>query len=352
MKKTNRLLDTNFITNSGNKAISSDHTQRENIKYLEKEISIASSTEELDYLLEMIDEKKIKLDGVSIFFPIFLALLSISGSVYGAHTLGASDIELWIFTFGIGFILFSLIYAYRHFVYLAPITVISETFYNKYTALKAGFRPIPIKPSSHAASMASYFKEFSRGSLQAFSEIDQWLEGHYQGTEHNFDYIYYRFKFERYTTTSQKLETRYGLIVNVPFTPNLQISNKKYETLSDNFKTSSLSFHKHCSIHTDNVHQSQKFLSPVMLQEIERNIPLFSDMAIEFNHLGQLCLSFTNHDVFLIKCLGTLVNISDFRFGLHQKQNTEKLMLLLEFIHTMLKYSDNNFEKSITSNKQ
>jgi len=223
-----------------------------------------------------------------------------------------------------------------------------------------GLQHIAINSKGKAREYGNRFRAFQLGDYSR--EIRSLLRGSYDGTDHSFSYEYYHFHYvnqriETYTTTDSKGNVRvrtrtvydhfdrYGFIVPFKFAKQLRISEGRLGFFSPKWKSSSVSFNKNFNVETANEFEAAKFLTPKILVEIESAGAALRGLDMEFNSLGELCFSFDNSNTLASQNAGSLANPAAFAKHISGHNVRANLDAALAFIHTLLKYSDNNFEQ-------
>ncbi len=240
------------------------------------------------------------------------------------------------------------------------LTELSAQIYYKSTLFDYGLKAIPVQPQVKAQELGGRFKAFQHGNYKR--EIKRWLEGKHAGSDHTFLYNHYHFHYvdqrtETYTTTDSEGRTttrtrtvydhydRYGFVVNFEFTESLRITESTFQFFQGSYKSSSISFNKKFNVDALNEHSAAKFLTPVIINEIEAAGGTLQSMDLEFNPAGELCFSFTDSNTIMGNSEFDLTQPEKFAQEIEGHQNQPKLQAALDFIHTLMKYSDNNFEE-------
>ncbi len=201
------------------------------------------------------------------------------------------------------------------------------------------------------------FGEFSQGDEKP--DLTACVGGFHHGPEHQFEYIYYTFEFtvvrgvdKNHPAASdldaaaiRTVEKRYGIVCDFPYARGIAIvgggGEFKYPA---RWKTSSRSFNAKFAVHAESEQAAARFLKPAVVLAIEAAASAFPKMNVEINREGKLCLSF-DKDLLQIARNSSLVHPGSFEFRLRNEKQAPGLTQALELIHTLLKYSDNNFER-------
>lgn len=201
------------------------------------------------------------------------------------------------------------------------------------------------------------FGEFAQGDED--QHLTSCLAARHRGPEHEFEYCYYSFEFtvvrhanfpdpvtkKISTTEVRSVEKRFGIICDFPYARGIAVVSGGGEfSYSANWKTASGSFNKRFKVRAGLEQDAARFLTPSVLLAIEEAAPALTQMNLEINLLGQLCLSFSN-DVLKTSRSSSLVHPTRFELRLKQESAAPGLNVALNLIHTLMKYSDNNFER-------
>lgn len=199
------------------------------------------------------------------------------------------------------------------------------------------------------------FGEFAHGDEDR--HLVACLSGRYLGDEHEFEYFYYTFEYTvvkdvtLYDPARKRMnhnemrtvERRYGIVCDFPYARGIAVVGGGGEfAYPANWKTASLAFNKRFRVLAGSEQDAARFLTPAMLLALEKMAPVLSHMNLEINSQGRLCLSFSN-DLLKIARSSSLVHPSRFELRLQQEAAAPIFMMALQLIHTLLKYSDNNF---------
>ena len=221
-----------------------------------------------------------------------------------------------------------------------------------------GLKHINVSPKGHARTLGTQFKAFLYGNHSR--EIETLLRGEYDGAEHSFRYDHYHFHYvnqriETYTTTDSKGNVRthtrvvydhfhrYGFIVDFKYASALRIAEGGLGFFQSGWKTSSISFNENFNVQADSEMEAAKFLTPKIMVEIEDAGRNLGGMELEFSNSGGLCFSFSDSNTLAARRKNGLANPADFAAEIAGHSSQPKLDNALNFIQTLMKYSDNNF---------
>jgi len=249
------------------------------------------------------------------------------------------------------------IYIYRRLSRKSAFTSLSDRIHYQSVLHDYGLEETPVR--AKAQGLANRFQAFRLGNHSR--ELKKLLHGRYHGDEHEFTYDYYHFHYvnrrtETYTTTDSKGNVRvrtrtvydhfdrFGFIVAFQFAKNLRISESGLSFFNKGWKSSSVSFNKNFNVRADSEMEAAKFLTPKLILEIEAAGKALTGLDMEFNSAGDLCFSFDDRNTLAKGRMHGLENPVDFEREIAGHSSQPKLDSALEFIHTLMKYSDNNFE--------
>ena len=191
-------------------------------------------------------------------------------------------------------------------------------------------------------------------------------EGKYAGKEHQFAYSYFHF-FSSIRHDDRTVRCNlYGVNVDFKFAKNILIAPSKSDAfwkqfprfsagdffkLPQSWRSSSITFNQIFQVSASDPQAAAKFLRPEILQTIEGLSNELEGLALEFNETGGLCLSCLDSDLIeppkkeWAEKRG-LEDIDEFILDLKESRRHKKLNGVLNHIHTLMKYSDNNFEQN------
>ena len=254
-----------------------------------------------------------------------------------------------------------VVYGTLRFRRKSSLTGLSDKIHYRTSLFDYGLKPVPFSGKSKARDLGGQFKAFQLGNYSR--EIRELLRGEYKGAEHSFSYDHYHFHYvnrrtETYTTTDSKGNVRvrtrtvydhfdrYGFIVDFNYARSMRISEGGLGFFQKGWKSSSVSFNKHFNVAADSEMDVAKFLTPKVLVEIESAGQALRGMDLEFNNSGALCFSFDDSNMIAANRMGGLENPAAFAEQVAGHSTQANLDAALDFIHTLMKYSDNNFEQT------
>lgn len=195
--------------------------------------------------------------------------------------------------------------------------------------------------------------EFKRGNYSR--SITEGYTGHYQGNTYAFDYIFYHFHYvdkrtERKTDseghTVHYHYDRYGIELNFRLVRQLAIASELFCGFGGKrYKTSSNHFNRHFKVITGDEMTAARFLKPAVVLVCEEIADKFKGLNLEFNKQGGLTMSFDNKKVLHRRRQFDLNYPDEFIHEISEKNSLPELYAALDFIHTLMLFSDNNFRE-------
>ncbi len=237
------------------------------------------------------------------------------------------------------------------------LTDLSDTIQAKTILFDNNLQDVPTGAKLAAKRLGNSFNDFQRGNH--LREIKRTLKGHYDGQEHSFDYRHYHFHYvnkrlETYTTTvngKTQVRTRtvydhfdrFSLIIPFKFARDIAIVQDRNKHRGIFWETASIDFNKKFGVYAKTEEIAAKFLSPKIIIEIQKLEAFHSNLNLEFNQKGDLCLSFSNGDILRAIRHHGLDEPTAFIEEIKGHTQLGKLDTTLNIVHTLMKYSDNNF---------
>lgn len=201
------------------------------------------------------------------------------------------------------------------------------------------------------------YAEFRRGNYSR--KITEGYEGHYQGDTHAFDYAFYHFHYvdqRTETETDSKGNTktrtvydhydRYGIALDFRLVRQLAITGKAISGFKgERYKPSSNRFNRLFKVAAGDEMAAARFLQPAVVLACEEAATHFKVLNLEFNGDGGLCMSFDNNKVVYGEPQYDFNAPDGFMREVGTVNVLPELRAALEFIHTLMVFSDNNFRK-------
>lgn len=238
------------------------------------------------------------------------------------------------------------------------LTGLSDLIHAKSSLFDYGLTEQPYHPEHKTAELHRRFGSFRQGNHQ--NKIKRLISGTHKGAEHNFPFEYFHYHYvnmrvETYTTTDSEGRTqtrtrtvydhfnRYGFILPFPYAKGLRVSESRLNFFKSGWKSSSLDFNKKFSVQADSDMVAAKFLTPKILSEISKAGAALGSMDLHFTAQGELCFSFDNSNTLSGHRRSGLKTPQAFKQEITEHNNLKALDEALEFLHRLMKYSDNNF---------
>lgn len=237
------------------------------------------------------------------------------------------------------------------------LEVLSDQIAEKWLWLELGLTDQSYMAGSLWQQWRFVFGEFLRGDED--QHLKSCMLGTYRGTDHEFEYVYYGFEYTMVndvtigdpmskranSTQVRRVVTRYGIVCDFPYALGVAVVGGGGEFhYPARWKTASPGVNSRFNVHAESEQEAARLLSPVVVMAIEKAAPAFASMNLEINRTGKLCLSFGN-DLLKVQRHGSLAHPFRFERALRRSQQAAALTRALELIHTLLKYSDNNFAR-------
>lgn len=211
--------------------------------------------------------------------------------------------------------------------------------------------------SSFESQLFNDYCEFRRGNYSR--KIKKGYRGNYKGSLHTFDYTVYHFHYvdkrTKYVTGSNgntRARTvydhynRYGIALEFRFVSLLAITGKSISGFKGKcYKTSSNQFNRLFKVVAQDDMVAARFLMPAVVLACEEAANEFESLNLEFSSVAGLCMSFEDGDVVYGDSQFDFNSPDDFMCEVREYNSLPKLRAALEFIHTLMMYSDNNFRK-------
>jgi hypothetical protein len=257
---------------------------------------------------------------------------------------------LAIVCFVISLIMVTIVFSARK-----KVTDIAALAYKKDAMLDNNLK---YKAPFNSEEMRIRFSELNRGNhSRHFKEV---VGGEFKGEDQQFSFEYYHFHYvdKRTVTTRQgkRMRTktvydkydRYGIIVPFGYCKSLQIfSFRPSQLYKLTLSSGSIAFDKTFKIRASDELAATKFLKPAVVVAISDMAGFLSQMNIEIDATGLMCLSFSDRNMIMGNQRYDLSDPASFYDELAGQTSLRKLDRTLRFLHQLFKHSDNNF-KDIT----
>lgn len=238
------------------------------------------------------------------------------------------------------------------------LTSLSDMIHAKSSLFDYGLTEQPYHPEHKTVDMQRRFGTFRYGNYQ--NTIKRLVAGTHKGSEHSFTFEYFHYHYvnqrvETYSTTDSEGRTRtrtrtvydhfdrYGFSLPFPYTRGIRISETMLNFFKSGWKTSSIDFNKKFSVQANVEMDAAKFLTPKILSEISKAGDALSCMDLNFTAARELCFSFDNGNTLSGHRHTGLETPTAFMKEIAEHNNLKALDAALEFLHRLMKYSDNNF---------
>lgn len=226
---------------------------------------------------------------------------------------------------------------------------LSEQIHQRSRLFDYGLEPVEHSELPDFKGFYRQFHIFEHGTY--ISKVHLLLSGQYQGTDHTFSYRYFHITYTK-TGQSKGAEThvrphsRCGFIVPFSFVKNLRISDHALKLFKPTWNSGSNQFNVRFAVEASDDLATAKFLKPALLKEIEAAGTVLSYMDLEFNAAGDLCFSFDDITTLNGMRKTGLHDPAAFKEEILEHNSMSHMDAALEFLHRLMKYSDNNFDQN------
>ncbi len=232
---------------------------------------------------------------------------------------------------------------------------LSDVIFAKDAKLDHGIDPTHSK-DGYVKSMLTSFSEFKRGNYS-------------RGIEHELKTLpdakqpfhYYRFKWTDKRTEvisvsdgkgGTRMETRttyhdyyrHGLMLPFPYLKSLAVMSNGSVPNKQKYKPSSIAFNRRFSLGAKSELDLAKFLKPSVVECFLDADKALSNLNIEINDDGVMCLSFADNDVLNAKRTHGLNTPNEFLEELSGSSKLVKLDSIMQLFNNLTRHSDNNFK--------
>ncbi|MGS0828123.1 DUF3137 domain-containing protein [Shewanella sp. 0m-8] len=232
---------------------------------------------------------------------------------------------------------------------------LSDTIFLKDALFNNNLQAVPFEGKKLAKELQASFKEFKRGN--DLREIQSLYKSTYQGDIHQFDYQLYRFHYiikrtETTTDANGKSTTRtvrdsyyrHGVLLDFPFAQDMSISNDfGIKGRGERYKSASNAFNHQYRVHAKELMSAARLLSPAVEEKLTVFAKQLKKPVLEFGQQGKLCLAVSD-DLLAVKRVNGLDNPKAFAEELAGHTELKQMNQMLELVHEMMRFSDNNFK--------
>lgn len=218
-------------------------------------------------------------------------------------------------------------------------------------------KPVSFSGESLAEGFAERFVEFKRGNEKR--EIQQLFEGQYQGQEHSFDYQLYKYHYVVKTTqtetdsdgntrtrTVRKSYYRHGIMLDFPFARALCLSSDvEVRPRGEKYTSASNAFNRRFKVRARDPIVAARLLSPVLEERLTQFAEAFRNLVLEICPNGKLCVA-VDADLLGVKRVYGLDKPQAFAEEIAGHTELKEIAHILDTVHEMMRYSDNNFKAS------
>lgn len=242
------------------------------------------------------------------------------------------------------------------------VTKLSEAIFHHDLLLDNNLQRMPTEHYIHW--LQNQFDGFSLGNHA--NEIHKRYEGLFEGEEHRFKYQYFHYHYVtkrveedpasfqrgrhgRRSRTVYDHYDRFGIIVPFDSVKGVKLSRRGFSLFGGSgYRTASNAFNKLFNVSALSEMMAAKFLKPRIVVEFEQICKKLQVVSYQFNNAGELCFVFKDKDLVWAKRRYGLESIELFVREIEGFTHLPKLNMALTHIHTLLKFSDNNFSETRT----
>ncbi|EDS5484024.1 hypothetical protein JHG98_004322 [Salmonella enterica] len=239
----------------------------------------------------------------------------------------------------------------------ARVRSLAERLYLRALLFDNQLQELTSELSLFESQLFNNYCEFRRGNYSR--EIKKGYRGNYKGNIHTFDYTVYHFHYVDQRTVTERDSKghtrtrtvydhydRYGIALDFRFVTQLAITGKSISGFKGKcYKTSSNGFNRQFKVVAQDEMVAARFLMPAVVLACEESSKEFESLNLEFNSVAGLCMSFDNDNVVYGEPQFDFNSPDDFMYEVREYHSLRELRVALEFIHTLMMFSDNNFRK-------
>ncbi|PCI60924.1 MAG: hypothetical protein COB37_08965 [Kordiimonadales bacterium] len=246
-----------------------------------------------------------------------------------------------------------------------PISIeaVSDFIYGCSELNANNLKPQEFDATSHAQHLAKKYKSFRKGDTQG-RRTGTFARGHHQGAEHSFDFDYFTFHYYEIIGDHVTSMFRTGILLKFPFAQDffLEPSNSRKRAAhiarhglktnrlwprktEPSWKSPSISFNEQIAVRAKNSMAAAKFFSPSILKAIEDLDSMLTLMDMEFTSNYDLCISCSDGGLLKKARRYSLKHPYAFSLEIAADTGNPTIQQILKAVHTLMKYSDNNFDQ-------
>lgn len=285
------------------------------------------------------------------FFCLLIACLNI---YYVRQTIPYPDFFHYSIAV-VGTIISTSIFLYMFFKN-SDLSSLSEYIYQKDTLQDNKLKSLPLENELFNYLKKNFKREFSRGNHNRYfekaysSKRSFFREYDFQ----LFQFHYVNQRIETYTTTDSNgnisIQTRtvydhynrYGFVMDFDYFRNIEVKSSGTVVNLKNFNTASIEFDDKFSVGSDSNLNIAKFLTPVVVEAINKLSKKLSGLNLEIDSNGKLCITCDDYSLF--------VSESTRKYGIEQPNEfydelagfttLDKLEAIFDFMYTLNKQHD------------
>lgn len=231
---------------------------------------------------------------------------------------------------------------------------ISEQIFLLDALFNNDLKPVKCDGKSLAKALGQEFAEFIRGN--DIRQIKALYEGKYQGDEHSFEYQLYCFHYvkkrtQTYTDSNGNTKTRtvrdhfyrHGFLVDFPYVKSLSLdADQSINFHGEKYRGTSNEFNRVFKVRAVDPLSAARLLSPVLEERLVTFAKTFKSPTLEISHQGRLCVA-VQDNLLSIKRKHGLDNPGEFAEEVAGHTELQEVQAILDLMHELMRYSDNNF---------
>lgn len=215
-------------------------------------------------------------------------------------------------------------------------------------------KPVKCDGEAMAKQLGEDFREFIRGN--DIRRIKNLYEGSFAGSDHSFQYQMYCFHYvrkrtETYTDSKGNTRTRtvrdhyyrHGFLLDFPYAKGLSLdADRSIKFSGEKYRGTSNEFNREFKVRAHDTMNAARLLTPAVEERLVAFAKAFKSPVVEITPNGRLCLAVTD-DLLAIKRKHGLENPKEFAEEIAGHTELQKVQDMLDLIHDLMRFSDNNF---------
>lgn len=328
---------------------------------IEKDAKMAKSESDLILVIQSVSEflannKSLKYNLKDYVIGLLILILSLLGYAYYYYKYSVQTLEWWIFIVP-GCLVVGIIVLISIMVkYSGRESELSDYIFEKDVLFDNEITELPRREGK---KFEEAFGDFVRGDEG--QSIVKLCKGVYQFGDHAKNYHYYEFKYVVVTHVPVPVSNgkggttivmrrqedtyyRYGIIVDFNWVKGILVkTGGGSHDYKSTFETGLPDFNKIFEVGANSQQDAAKFLKPTVILAFVDAHQYISDLSIEINNDGKLCISYSNDDTIDIPRKSSLADPTAFMKEISQKNLPPRLGEVMKLISIIEKHNDKNF---------